>query len=199
MNSETIDPRAAPTSAAVLSPPGCSGPSLDSNEAPPSFDQIYRDGFPFVFRVLRSLGVRPERLEDAAQDVFTIVHRRLSDFEGRSTVRTWLFGIAQRVASDHRRTERRKASPLAPMPPELPTGEASPQARLEAQQVAVFLDGFVKTLSLEKRAVFALAFIEDMPANEVAEALGIPLNTAYSRIRTVRAELRKAMERRKLK
>jgi RNA polymerase sigma-70 factor, ECF subfamily len=165
----------------------------------PSFERVYEEGFPFVFRVLRSLGVHPDRLEDAAQDVFTVVHRKLSDFEGRSSIRTWLFAIAHRVASDHRRREKRKSSLLAPLSAELTDEGVSPQAHVEGQQAADFVDEFVKSLSAEKRTVFALAFMEEMPAPEVAEALGIPLNTAYSRIRNVRADLRKALERRKLR
>jgi RNA polymerase sigma-70 factor (ECF subfamily) len=168
-------------------------------DALPTFDQVYADGFPFVFRVLRSLGVHPHRLEDAAQDVFTVVHRRLAEFEGRSSIRTWLFGIAQRVASDYRRGERRKASQLDPLTPDIQSEHASPHANLEARRAADFVDEFLKSLSSQKREVFALAFMEEMPAGEVAQALGIPLNTAYSRIRTVRAELKKALERRKLR
>jgi RNA polymerase sigma-70 factor, ECF subfamily len=161
----------------------------------PTFDQIYAEGFPFVFRVLRSLGVTPVRLEDAAQDVFTVVHRRLGDFERRSSVRTWLFGIAQRVASDYRRSERRKPTHLEPLPADLSCERASPHADLEAQRAADFVDAFLRSLSEEKRAFFALAFLEEMPATEVAEALGIPLNTVYSRIRSLRAELAKALKR----
>ena len=168
----------------------------DGVAAAPTFDRIYAEGFPFVFRVLRSLGVAPVRLEDAAQDVFTVVHRRLGDFEGRSSVRTWLFGIAQRVASDYRRAERRKPSGLEALPAELSCERASPHANLEAQRAADFLDAFLRSLGEDKRALFALAFLEEMPASEVAQALGIPLNTVYSRIRTLRAELGKALKRR---
>jgi RNA polymerase sigma-70 factor (ECF subfamily) len=173
------------------------GPTPEVWAEPPSFERVYAEGFPFVFRVLRSLGVHPERLEDAAQDVFTVVHRRLSDFEGRSSLRTWLFGVAHRVASQYRRSDRRKGSRTEPLPEQLEHEGVSPEAHVEGQQAADFVDDFVKSLSEEKRAVFALAFMEEMPAAEVAQALGIPLNTAYSRIRNVRELLRKALERRK--
>lgn len=171
----------------------------DGGEVAPTFDQVYAEGFAFVFRVLRSLGVHSHRLEDAAQDVFTVVHRKLGEFDGRSSIRTWLFGIARRVASDYRRSERRKWFGLVALPAELECQRASPHASLEAQRAADFVDDFLKSLSTEKREVFALAFMEEMPAAEVAQALGIPLNTAYSRIRTVRAQLKRALERRKLR
>jgi RNA polymerase sigma-70 factor (ECF subfamily) len=158
------------------------------------FAAVYDEGFPFVFRVLRSLGVPTDRLEDAAQDVFTVVHRRLGDFEGRSSLRTWLFGITQRVAGDYRRSERRKGSRIEPLRSEPSSADPSPHADLEARQAATFVDAFVRSLTPEKRALFALAFMEEMPAGEVAQALQIPLNTVYSRIRTLRGELRAALE-----
>lgn len=161
------------------------------------FAVVYAEGFPFVMRVLRSLGVAPDRLEDAAQEVFTVVHRRLPDFEGRSSLRTWLFAITQRVASDYRRSERRKSSRLTPLHVEPTSGGTTPEGDLEARQAADLIDAFVSTLTPEKRAVFALAFMEEMPATEVAEALGVPLNTVYSRIRAVRTELRAALAERR--
>jgi RNA polymerase sigma-70 factor (ECF subfamily) len=172
-------------------------PSAARGEVPESFERVYAEGFPFVFRVLRSLGVPPERLEDAAQDVFTVVHRKLSEFEGRSSLRTWLFAIAQRVASSNRRGEKRKSSLLEPLSEEVEDAGISPEVYVEGQQAADFVDAFVHSLSVEKRAVFALAFLEQMPAPEVAEALEIPLNTVYSRIRSVRVELKKAIEDRR--
>ena len=159
-----------------------------------TFDQVYADGFPFVFRVLRSLGVPEARLDDAAQDVFTVVHRRLVDFEGRSSVRTWLFGIAQRVAGTQRRGERRKASLLSPLTGDVRSQDASPHASLEHQRAVDRLDAVVRSLSPEKRAVFALSFVEEMPAREVAETLGVPLNTVYSRIHAVREDLKRLLE-----
>ncbi len=171
------------------------GASAEPVDTTLSFDEVYAEGFAFVFRVLRSLGVRPWRLEDAAQDVFTVVHRKLAQFEGRSSVKTWLFGIAQRVASDYRRTERRKLSRLEPLSADMRCENEAPDAKLEAAQAASFIDRFLDSLSPEKRALFALVFIEEIPVPEVAGMLQIPLNTAYSRIRTLRADLRKALER----
>ena len=74
----------------------------------PSFDQIYAQHFAFVWRVLRTFGVAEAALEDAAQDVFVVVHRRLPEFEGRSAITTWLFAIARRVAGSHRRRVTRE-------------------------------------------------------------------------------------------
>src|SRR6185369_14121679 len=83
------------------------GPSV-----PPTLGDIYREHFDFVWRSLRRMGVPPTSMDDAAQDVFLVVHRKLAGFQGRSSVKTWLFGIVARVAHDHRRSEKRKGDPV---------------------------------------------------------------------------------------
>jgi RNA polymerase sigma-70 factor (ECF subfamily) len=65
----------------------------------PSFDEVYAENFAFVWRVLRTFGLSEAQIEDAVQDVFFVVHRRLPDWEGRAAITTWLFAIARRVAS----------------------------------------------------------------------------------------------------
>src|SRR6186997_1961399 len=83
--------------------------ALDSRPVPkveieiPTFDAVYTAHVAFVWRVLRTFGVAEPQLEDAVQDVFVVVHRRLSEWEGRAAITTWLFAIARRVASAHRR------------------------------------------------------------------------------------------------
>ncbi len=98
---------------------GVMSPALRSARPPPAFDAVYAEHFSFVWRNLRRLGVRESHLDDASQEVWVVVHRRLPSFEGRSSLRTWLVGIAVRVASDHRRWRRRK-DPHEPVMGELP-------------------------------------------------------------------------------
>ena len=71
------------------------------------FDAVYAEHAGFVCRVLRGMGLPDAQLDDAVQDVFLVVHRRLGEFDGQAKVRTWLFGIALRVASHHRRRAKR--------------------------------------------------------------------------------------------
>jgi RNA polymerase sigma-70 factor (ECF subfamily) len=161
----------------------------------PSFEQVYAREFGFVWRSLRALGVSAPYLGDAAQDTFLVVHRRLAEFEGRSRLRTWLFAIVSHVAFNYRRAERRKSAPLTPLDSELPSGAPDPFASAAEAQAARFLERFLQDLDEGKRAVFALALVEQMPASEVAEVLGIPENTVYSRVRAVKQALRKALAR----
>src|SRR6185503_12095574 len=74
----------------------------------PSFEEVYDAQFDFVWRSLRQMGVSEHDADDAVQDVFVVVHRKLPAFEPRATIKTWLFSIVLRVAQDHRRSARRK-------------------------------------------------------------------------------------------
>src|ERR1044071_899212 len=71
------------------------------------FVALFREHCDFVWRVLRTLGVAPDALDDALQEVFLVVHRRLPEFEGRSALNTWIYAIAYRVAQSQRRRARR--------------------------------------------------------------------------------------------
>lgn len=162
------------------------------------FDDVYERHFDFVWRSLRLLGVPPEGVEDAAQDTFSVVSRQLGRFEGRSALRTWLFAILQRVAANHRRTARRKLHRLEPLAEETAAHGPTAHARAEAAEAIDLIQRFCDTLDLERRAVFVLALLEELPAPEVAQALSIPINTVYSRVRSLREGLRRALETREV-
>ncbi len=164
--------------------------------AVPGFDDVYAQHFTFVWRCLRGLGVPSAGLDDAAQDVFLAVHRQLPGFRAESTVRTWLYGIARHVAANHRRREQRKPTAVEPLQLETPDSQPNPLERAADGEAAAFVERFLAKLDTKKREVFLLACIEEMTIPEVATALSIPLNTAYTRFRRVRAEFQRALERR---
>ncbi len=152
--------------------------------ARPSFDEVYGQYAAFVWRLVAALGIPSDCVDDVAQDVFMVVHRNLAHFEARSTVKTWLFGIVRRVASDHRRkATRRKAESLSI---DL-SSTASPFADVSARQAVDLVVTLIQMLPEDQRAIFALVELEQWQANEVAEALGLNLNTTYSRLRLARA------------
>jgi RNA polymerase sigma-70 factor (ECF subfamily) len=158
-------------------------------------EQVFADHFDFVWRSLRRLGVPEAGLDDAAQEVFVVVCRRLSDYAGLSALRTWLFGIAMNVARKALRTQKRRGAEGLPDALRDMTS-LSPQeaaARAEAVRLAYEL---LDELTLEKREVFILAELEEMPAPDIAEAIGIPLNTVYSRLRHARRDFNAALQRR---
>ena len=106
--------------------------------------------------------------------------------KARSKIETWLFGIALRVAKDHRRTLQRKGEhEHLDEEPEDPQS-LDPHEAAERSQAAAFLDRFLAKLDDEKRAVFILSELEEMTAPEIAEALAVNVNTVYSRLRAAR-------------
>jgi len=152
--------------------------------AVPSFDEVYEAHFGFVWRVLRTFGVPEPFLEDAAQDVFVVVHRRLPEFEGRAAVTTWLFAIARRVAGAHRRRAGRDTR-VDPLDDDLVANVDTFAALSRAQAVATVL-AILDTMDEDKRMVFALVELEQLSVPEVAKLLDLNLNTAYSRLRIAR-------------
>ena len=157
------------------------------------FDEIYDRYFPFVWRCLRGMGIDRASLDDAAQDVFLVVHRQLGGFRAESSAQTWLYGIARHVASNHQRRDRRKQAPLEPLVSEPEHPEPGPLERAADAEAAAFVADFLAGLDDKRRDLFILAVLEEMSIPEVAAALAIPLNTAYTRLRRVRADFERAL------
>jgi RNA polymerase sigma-70 factor, ECF subfamily len=175
-----------------------SGSRLDvedvEGELPAGFDAFYDEHFAFVWRSLKRLGVPVEALDDAVQDVFMVALRRRADFRGQSSGRTWLFGIAHNVAHEQRRKQRR-ASVHEDLDERLSAPHPSPLDALTTAEALRFVRSFLETLDEERRAVFVMMELEQMPAPEVARALGVNLNTIYSRRRAAKLEFLRRVER----
>ena len=186
-----MTPRPAPLSAAARR-----GPVAKWGVARPTFREIYEAHFDFVWRSLRRLGVDSAQLEDVAQEVFVVVHRRLGEFEGRSSLKTWIYGIASRVAHTARRSAaRRRTEPLGAVE----CGGPGPHRATEAAQAARLVHALLEAVPEDRREVFVLAELEQMTAPEIADAMGIPINTVYSRLRVARKEFDAAVKRHNLR
>jgi len=149
---------------------------------------------PFAWRVLRRLGVAEGDADDVCQEVFVAVHRRLPEFEGRSSPRTWLYGICLRVASDYRkRTRAMREVAHANMPDR--AVDAHQEDDLALREARALLDRLLDTLDDDQRAVFVLYELEELPMSEVATAVGCPLQTAYSRLHAARRAVDVALRR----
>ncbi len=154
---------------------------------------------PALWRALRYLGVPEDDVPDACQEVFLVALRRHRDFEGRSEVSTWLYGIAWRVASSWRRRALREQQGRRRLARALVVrgeGEA-PSPEREAAQLRWrrWLLSWLEELPEEQRAVFVLHAIEELPLRRVAEVLGIPEGTAFSRWRLARRRVRELAQR----
>ena len=168
-------------------------PAIAMTAAPAlAFDDVYAAHVAFVWRIVRAFGVPEAGIEDAVQEVFVIVHRRLPEFEGRAAITTWLFAITRRVALSHRRKGTR-TEPLAAEP----TGTADTFAAVSRAQAAAIVTAILDTMDDDKRIVFALVELEQLSVPEVARMLDLNLNTAYSRLRLARKAFEAALAARK--
>ena len=157
------------------------------------FRAVFIEHYAFVWRLLAHFGVPDASRDDAAQEVFAVVHRRIADYDGRTAVRGWLAGIARRVTSTLQRTASRAARRLEVVQP--PAAPTTPEAELEQQQQIELAQSCLATLDDDQRDVFVLTEIEGFSAPEIAEALGIRLNTVYSRLRVARENFQRAIAR----
>jgi RNA polymerase sigma-70 factor (ECF subfamily) len=164
-------------------------PLGDASLAPPSFEfrQVYDAHFRFAWRALRRLGVREADLMDMTQNVFVVVHRKLSGFEGRSDLTTWLFGICRRVAIDYRRSARiRREVPadsrqIASLSGPEPASDVPDKAHL-----ASLAEALLDRLPEKLRVVFVLFELDEMSGDDIAALLDIPVGTVRSRLRLAR-------------
>lgn len=155
---------------------------------------IHESHADFVWCSLQRFGVRPADLEDALQEVFVVVHRKLASFDGSSRLSTWLFGISMRVASAYRRkAHRRHERTVVDMEATAgPSPLDGPEDALVEQQARARLASVLDELEPARRAVFVMFEIESIGCPEIAEQLGLPLGTVYSRLGAARVDFAKA-------
>jgi RNA polymerase sigma-70 factor (ECF subfamily) len=165
---------------------------------PPPFRAVYDQYFDFVWTCTRRLGVPMDAIDDVVQEIFIVVHARLPTLEHPASLRSWLYGVVRRTVSTYHRarhtrearesggaTGEASASPMQPSPLDL--------AVLGDELQLLFR--LLGELEEPKREVLVLAELEEMTMPEIAEAVGIPLNTAYSRLRAARQEFNEALSR----
>jgi RNA polymerase sigma-70 factor, ECF subfamily len=166
-------------------------PSVAPGAQQSSFPEIFQQQSQFLWRTLLNLGVPSCDAQDVCQEVMLTVHRRLPDFDGRS-LRGWLYGICVRFASDYRRSARvRREVPTDALPDHATTAELAEhvdRARSLRRTLAA-----LDALDDAKRHAFVLYEVEELTLAEVSEALEVPIQTVYSRIKAAREVLRERL------
>jgi RNA polymerase sigma-70 factor, ECF subfamily len=157
---------------------------------------IYESHFDFVWRTARRLGANESQVDDVVQEVFLVVQRRLPSFEGRSELKTWLFGITRRVvyATVRRRGKQREV--VLGEESDIPDAHApSAETQLATHEDTRLLYSLLDELDEDKREVFVLSELEEMSGPEIAEALDLQLSNVYARVRTARQAFEAALKR----
>jgi RNA polymerase sigma-70 factor (ECF subfamily) len=156
------------------------------------FDAVYAREFDFVYRVVSRLA-RSNDVDDLVQEVFVVVHRRLSEFRGDAQLTTWLFRIAYRVVGAHVRRERLR-SRLTGWLVEAAAAVGGPPAPAELMSDVRVVRAALERLSFEKRSVLVLFEVEGWSGEEIAERLGVPVGTVYTRLWHARRDFKRVVD-----
>jgi len=162
----------------------------------PNLLEVYQRHADFVWRTLRRLGISEAEASDGVQDVFLVVHEKLGQFEGRSSLTTWLFTICRTVA----RKRRQHAHATRALSSDVSVEEeldlrADVARKAEHNERLALLEQILSTFEVEQRTVFILFEIEKLTGEEISELLSIPLGTVYSRLQLARKAFQKALSR----
>jgi RNA polymerase sigma-70 factor, ECF subfamily len=156
-------------------------------------ESIYRQHFAAVWRLLRRLGVPPAQLDDAAQDVFLVVQKKLGQLTPEGSPQRWVFAIAVRIASEYRRRSRRRRT--EPLDDTFASANLDPAHANELRETVRLLHELLGQLDDARREVFVLAELEQLSAPEIADVLQLNLNTVYARLRSARKAFDAALAR----
>lgn len=165
-----------------------------------SFESLYDEYFSFVWRTARRLGVHEANLEDVCQDVFFALHRRLGDFAGRSSLRTWVFGFTLNVVQVHHRSQRRKNIAFRAVgdlldPDTLFDDSSAADERLRRVEAIRCACETLAEIPTDNRNVFLMANLEGMSASEISREFDLNVNTVYTRLRSARAQFKRLVRR----
>jgi RNA polymerase sigma-70 factor (ECF subfamily) len=156
------------------------------------FERIYNEYSAFVWRNARRLGVPASSAEDVVQDVFIVVQRRLPDFDGRTAMQSWIFGILVRVVRHYRRRHRRKDARCVSLEQDAEydnsnlTRARSPSDQAENAERVRLLEDLLNQLDEDKRTLLVLSELEGWTLREIAESIGSNTSTVHSRLRAAK-------------
>jgi RNA polymerase sigma-70 factor (ECF subfamily) len=137
-----------------------------------------------------------DAVDDVVQEIFVVVNARLSTVEQPASLRSWIYGVVRRTVSTYHRGRRTRGASESHEPfDDAGAVQPSPLDLAVLSDEIRLLWRLLGELGPLKREVFVLAELEEMTMPEIAEAIGVPLNTAYSRLRVAREEFNDALAR----
>ena len=163
-----------------------------------AFRALFDAEFRYVWNTLRYLGVRPADVQDIGQEVFLTVHRKLAAGEIPRSTRSWLFALCHNAASNYRQLARHRREAPTDQAPDRADSAKDIEAHLARHQESARVAEVLDALDLDRRTVLVSHDMDEIPMPEIAEAIGIPLNTAYSRLRLARRDFAAAARRKGL-
>ncbi len=167
----------------------------DDREERVDFHVVFQAHFRFVCVTLRRLGVRDGDIEDVAQEVFVLVHKKLDSYDVSRPIQLWLFGFCLRTASTYRRLARHRRLVHQDSDTDVAHSDPLPDDRIAAEQNRRLVLEALDEMDVDRRTVFVMHDLNEFSASQIAEMLSIPVNTVYSRLRLAREDFRKTIHR----
>lgn len=163
----------------------------------PDFVSVYTSQADFVFAALQRLGVGEADLEDLLQKVFIDIHRRLHTYDPAKPLEGWIYGICKNEYSNYRRIAHRRHEVVSEDLPEMAVHGSScqPEEIVTRREALQTLDSILDMMDPDKRVVFVMFEVDELSCEEIAQTLGIPIGTVYSRLNAARKAFQKAVER----
>jgi RNA polymerase sigma-70 factor (ECF subfamily) len=161
----------------------------------PPFHEVYKQYLDFVWSSAGHLGAGTDVIDDVVQDVFIVIHSKLATLQRPEALRSWIYGIVRRTVSDYRRSSRTRDAAGAKLGVEPKSTNPSPLDLAERNAELELLENVLAKLDEPKREIFVMVEVLEMTVPEVVQALEIPLNTAYSRLRAARQSFEEALPR----
>jgi RNA polymerase sigma factor (sigma-70 family) len=156
------------------------------------FARHHRALYGFVRRVAGAAGAD---LDDVVQNTFVEAYRGAHRFRGGASGRTWLFAIASNVARSQRRSGLRRLRAFARLTWQPSRATTTPLETMERDHELARVARALDAMAHDLRVAYVMHVIEEMPADEVGLALGVPRGTVWRRVHEARLILRRALER----
>jgi RNA polymerase sigma-70 factor, ECF subfamily len=159
------------------------------------FEAVFETEFSYVWSSLKRLGIPERELEDVTHDTFMVIYKHFANYDATRPIKPWLFAFACRVASDYRKLGRNARETATGEVPDAAGSGPLPDTLIAQKQAAALVHEAIQKIAEDRRPVFILAELDEVPMPEIAATLEIPLNTAYSRLRLAREEFKVAVQR----
>lgn len=161
-----------------------------------AFEDIYKAFSPAVYTIAFNITRNYHDAEEATQDVFVKVFRKLKSFKFGSAFGTWIYRIAVNTAINIYKSRSRNRQNMVNLDEAgdvIDAGAEMPASLLERENVKAKVAGMLESLSPEHRSCIVLREIEGLDYKEIAAVLEIPLNTVRSRLKRARETLMKGV------
>lgn len=155
-----------------------------------AFEAIYRELSGFVFNVSLRMTRNREDAEEITQEVFLTLHRKLKDFRGESTLKTWVYRITVNTSSNYAKKHGRyaKAQQQDDEPVEI-ADEGDLPGKIEEEHAKDTVDRILSVLNEEQKTCVILKDLESLSYEQIAETLGVPIGTVRSRLKRAREKM----------